>query len=134
MASLLIVDDEKNIRRSLVTFFESIGYSVASAENGREAAAMLAGHSFDLVLTDFRMAEMNGLELIGEVRRRQPECLIILMTAYATVENAVSAMKAGAYDYVTKPFSLEQIQHIVERALELRGSAGRESSAARHDR
>ncbi len=121
MASLLIVDDEKNIRRSLVSFFESIGYSVASAENGREAAAMLAGHAFDLVLTDFRMAEMNGLELIGEVRRRQPDCLIILMTAYATVENAVSAMKAGAYDYVTKPFSLEQIQHIVERALELRG-------------
>jgi len=121
MASLLIVDDEKNIRRSLVSFFTSLGHSVASAENGREAVAMLAGRAFDLVLTDFRMAEMNGLELLGEVRRRQPECLIILMTAYATVENAVTAMKAGAYDYVTKPFSLEQIQHIVERALELRG-------------
>ncbi|MGH7780620.1 MAG: sigma-54-dependent transcriptional regulator [Candidatus Binataceae bacterium] len=121
MASLLIVDDEKNIRRGLVSFFESLGYSVAAAENGKEAAAMLSNRTFDLVLTDFRMAEMNGLELVGEVCSRQPDCPIILMTAYATVENAVAVMKAGAYDYVTKPFSLEQIRHIVERALELRG-------------
>ncbi|HUY26751.1 MAG TPA: sigma-54 dependent transcriptional regulator [Candidatus Binataceae bacterium] len=121
MGSLLIVDDEKNIRRSLVAFFESIGHTVAAAENGREAAAILQSRTFDLVLTDFRMAEMNGLELLAEVRRHQPDCLVILMTAYATVENAVTAMKAGAYDYVTKPFSLEQIQHIVERALEVRG-------------
>ncbi len=121
MASLLIVDDEKNIRRSLVTFFESLGYSVASAENGREAIAILSGREFDLVLTDFRMAEMSGLELIEELHRSRPDCLVILMTAYATVENAVAVMKAGAYDYVTKPFSLEQIRHVVERALELRG-------------
>lgn len=121
MASLLIVDDEKNIRRTLAAFFESSGHTVAIAEHGRAAAALVASRNFDLVLTDFRMAEMNGLELLGEMRRRQPDCLVILMTAYATVENAVAAMKAGAYDYVTKPFSLEQIQHIVDRALELHG-------------
>src|SRR5580704_390054 len=117
MAKLLIVDDERNIRRSLTTFFESLGHEVRAAENGTQAVALLAETQFDLVLTDFKMAEMTGLELLREIKRRSPESLVILMTAYATVENAVEAMKSGAYDYVTKPFSLEQIQHTVDRAL-----------------
>ena len=117
MAKLLIVDDERNIRRSLITFFESLGHEVRAAENGAQAVALLAETQFDLVLTDYKMAEMSGLELLREIKRRAPECLVILMTAYATVENAVEAMKSGAYDYVTKPFSLEQIQHTVDRAL-----------------
>src|SRR5258707_8001918 len=117
MAKLLIVDDERNIRRSLTTFFESLGHEVRAAENGTQAVALLAETRFDLVLTDYKMAEMSGLELLREIKRRAPECLVILMTAYATVENAVEAMKSGAYDYVTKPFSLEQIQHTVDKAL-----------------
>ena len=121
MARLLIVDDEKNIRLSLVRFFDSLGHQVAEAENGAQASAMLADSHFDLVLTDFRMAQMNGLELLKEARRIHPDILVILMTAYATVENAVAAMKAGAYDYITKPFSLEEIQLVVERALQLQG-------------
>lgn len=121
MAKLLIVDDERNIRRNLERFFQSLGHTVVTAEGGPQAVALLAGQPFDLMLTDYRMAEVNGLELIAEARKRQPQCLLILMTAYATVENAVAAMKAGAYDYVTKPFSLDQIQHTVERALELKG-------------
>ncbi|HVA84631.1 MAG TPA: sigma-54 dependent transcriptional regulator [Candidatus Binataceae bacterium] len=121
MARLLIVDDEKNIRANLASFFESIGHAAETAENGRQARAMIEAAPFDLVLTDFRMAEMNGLELLTEIKQRRPECLVILMTAYATVENAVAAMKAGAFDYVTKPFSLEQIQHLTERALQLQG-------------
>jgi two-component system, NtrC family, response regulator AlgB len=94
---------------------------VVTAEGGPQAVELIAAQPFDLILTDYKMAEVNGLELIVEARRRQPSCLVILMTAYATVENAVAAMKAGAYDYVTKPFSLDQIQHVVERALELKG-------------
>jgi two-component system, NtrC family, response regulator AlgB len=121
MAKLLIVDDERNIRRSLERFFQSLSHTVVTAEGGRQAAELIAAQPFDLILTDYKMAELNGLELIVEARRRQPSCLVILMTAYATVENAVAAMKAGAYDYVTKPFSLDQIQHVVERALELKG-------------
>src|SRR5208282_5423858 len=121
MARLLVVDDEKNIRLSLVRFFDSLGHQVSEAENGTQASAMLAESRFDLVLTDFRMAEMNGLELLKEARRIHPDTLVILMTAYATVENAVAAMKAGAYDYITKPFSLEQIQLVVERAIQLQG-------------
>jgi NtrC-family two-component system response regulator AlgB len=121
MARMLIVDDEKNIRANLASFFESIGHEAQTAESGRQARAMIEATPFDLVLTDFRMAEMNGLELLTEIKKRRPECLVILMTAYATVENAVAAMKAGAFDYVTKPFSLEQIQHLIERALQLQG-------------
>jgi NtrC-family two-component system response regulator AlgB len=121
MARLLIVDDEKNIRSNLAAFFQSIGHDAQSAESGRQARAMIEAAPYDLVLTDFRMAEMNGLELLIEIKKRRPESLVILMTAYATVENAVAAMKAGAFDYVTKPFSLEQIQHLVERALQLQG-------------
>ncbi|HLI79060.1 MAG TPA: sigma-54 dependent transcriptional regulator [Candidatus Binataceae bacterium] len=121
MVRLLIVDDEKNIRLSLTRFFGSLGHQVSEAENGAQARAMLAESRFDLVLTDFRMAEMNGLELLKEARRIHPDILVILMTAYATVESAVAAMKAGAYDYITKPFSLEEIQLIVERAIQLQG-------------
>jgi len=78
-----VVDDERNIRRSLSTFFGSLGYDVSEAENGRRAIAALEAGGFDVVLTDFRMAEMNGLELLSEIKRRRPESAVILMTAYA---------------------------------------------------
>ena len=120
MAKLLIVDDERSIRENLVTFFELRGHEAREAESGMQASAILGQERFALVLTDFRMAEMNGLELLREVKRIDPSTLVILMTAYGTVENAVAAMKGGAYDYVTKPFTLEQIQAVVDRALEFR--------------
>jgi NtrC-family two-component system response regulator AlgB len=120
MAKLLIVDDEKNIRSHLATFFESCGHRVTTAVNAREALAALAAEgAFDLILTDYQMAEMNGLELLQELKRHDRDAIIVLMTAYGTVQNAVAAMKAGAYDYLSKPFSLDQIQHTVERALEV---------------
>jgi NtrC-family two-component system response regulator AlgB len=119
MAKLLVVDDEKNIRGNLVTFFEGAGHQVKTAENGSQALALLSiDPTFDLMLTDYRMAEMNGLELLQQARREAPNLAVILMTAYATVENAVNAMKAGAYDYLTKPFTLDQVEHVVDRALE----------------
>ncbi len=120
MARILIVDDEKNIRANLATFLESCGHQVTLASSAQEALGALAeAGTFDLTLTDYRMAEMNGLELLQEIRRRHPDALVVLMTAHGTVQNAVAAMKGGAYDYLTKPFSLDQIQHVVERALEV---------------
>ncbi|HUY19878.1 MAG TPA: sigma-54 dependent transcriptional regulator [Candidatus Binataceae bacterium] len=119
MATLLVVDDDKNIRETLGRFFGSLTYTVRLADSAAEALRIFAQERVDLVLTDFRMAETNGLELLREIKRRRPECLVILMTAYATVENAVAVMKSGAYDYLPKPFSLEQIQHGVERALQM---------------
>jgi len=121
MAKLLVVDDEKNIRANLAKFLESCGHQVETAGSGPDALAILGGYSdFDLVLTDYRMAEMNGLELLKEIKRRLPDTLVILMTAFGTIENAVACMKAGAHDYLTKPFSLAAIQHAVDRALEVR--------------
>jgi NtrC-family two-component system response regulator AlgB len=120
MAKLLIVDDDKNIRISLSTFFEACGHQVRTAENAQEALALLCQEeSLDLVLSDYRMAQLNGLELLQQIRHESPNLPVILMTAYATVENAVAAMRSGATDYVTKPFTLERIQHVVDRALEV---------------
>jgi NtrC-family two-component system response regulator AlgB len=121
MARILIVDDERNIRANLATFCENCGHQVTQASSAQEALDALAvAGIFDVTLTDYRMAETNGLELLQEIRRRDPEALVVLMTAYGTVQNAVAAMKGGAYDYLTKPFSLDQIQHVIERALEVR--------------
>jgi two-component system, NtrC family, response regulator AlgB len=121
MARLLVVDDEKNIRDGLQHLFQSQKHQTFVAESGRDALAVLAREGeMDLVLSDWRMAEMNGLELLKEIKSRFPATIVMLMTAYGTIQNAVVAMKAGAYDYVTKPFSLEEIEHAVERALEVR--------------
>lgn len=121
MAKLLIVDDEKNIRQSLAHFLVGCGHEVSAVESGREALQLLAqGQEFDLILSDWRMAEMNGLELLKSIKEKYPDLVVVLMTAYGTIDNAVAAMKAGAYDYLTKPFSVDQVQHVVERALEVK--------------
>jgi two-component system, NtrC family, response regulator AlgB len=121
MAKLLVVDDEKNIRDTLGRFLGSREHEIAIAESGREALALAdRDGAFDLVLSDWRMAEMNGLELLNAIKAKFPTTIVILMTAYGTIQNAVAAMKAGAYDYVTKPFSLDQIQHAIDRALEVK--------------
>jgi len=105
----------------LETFFQSCGHQVQTAGDARAALELLAASDgVDLVLTDFRMAEINGLELLKEIKRRFPEASVVLMTAYATVENAVAAMKGGASDYLSKPFSLQEVEHVVNRALELK--------------
>jgi two-component system, NtrC family, response regulator AlgB len=120
MAKLLVVDDEKNIRNHLATFFETCGHRVRTAESAADALSALSGEGgFDLVLTDYRMAEVNGLALLQQIKRDNPALPVILMTAYGTVESAVAAMKSGAYDYVSKPFTLDQIQHVIARALEV---------------
>src|SRR6202521_16339 len=132
MAKLLVVDDEKNIRDALGRFLGSREHEISIAESGREALALTNRDGpFDLVLSDWRMAEMNGLELLNEIKAKFPATIVILMTAYGTVQNAVAAMKAGAYDYVTKPFSLDQIQHLTESALQLQGLRA-ENSALRN--
>jgi len=121
MAKLLIVDDEKNIRQSLTHFLSGCGHEVTAAESAREALNLLSeGAEFDLVLSDWRMVEMNGLELLKAIKEKYPDVVVILMTAYGTIDSAVAAMKAGAYDYLTKPFSVDQIQHVIDRGLEVR--------------
>ena len=119
MPAILIVDDEKHIRNHLATYLRGLGHTAETAEDANQALQALERTPFELVLSDVRMTGMDGLALLGEIRRRSPDSVVVLMTAYATVPQAVEAMRAGAYDYLVKPFSLDQVGLLLERVLEV---------------
>jgi len=119
MASILIVDDAKNIRDHLTSYVRGLGHRTKGAGDAREALAALAEDRFDLVISDVRMPDMDGLALLRAVRGRRPDAAVVLMTAYATVPQAVEAIKAGAYEYLVKPFTLEQVRLLLDRVLEV---------------
>src|SRR5262245_36814034 len=100
---LLVVDDDALIRRSLAEVLRLEGYQVLEASTGAEAIRIVGAHAPNLVVTDFNMPEVDGLQLLRELRARKPDLPVILVTGYGTVEQAVEAMKAGAWDYVSKP-------------------------------
>jgi DNA-binding NtrC family response regulator len=116
-ATLLVVDDEDLIRASLKERLEAGGHRVLEAGTAERALASL-DEGVDLALLDYKLPDADGLSLLEKIRTADPEALVILMTAYASVETAVEAMKRGAYDYVQKPFDLDEVQLLVERALE----------------
>jgi len=118
MARILIVDDQDMMRDSLAQTLVREGHEVVAAPDGAAAAARLAAARFDLLITDLRMPKMTGLELLAEAKRLRPEMPVVLMTAFATVSNAVEAMKLGAYDYIQKPFNADEIKLLVDRTLE----------------
>ncbi len=120
MAQILVVDDTKNIREHLASYVQRLGHRVKTAADGTEALGLVGAQCFDLVLSDVRMAGLDGLALLREIRTRRPDTVVVLMTAYGTVPQAVEAMKAGAYDYLLKPFTLEQVGLVIERVLEVR--------------
>jgi DNA-binding NtrC family response regulator len=115
---ILIVDDEKLIRWSIRSRLREEGYAVEEAADGKRTFAALSEDDFDLVLLDFRLPDTTGLEILERVRRESPELSVVMMTAYGTVENAVQAMKLGAFDYLTKPVNLDELVVIVQKALE----------------
>jgi len=117
---VLVVDDEKFIRDILADFLGMEGYYVRTAEDGSSAVTELARTSYDMVISDLKMPKMGGLELLKEVSRVHPDTLTVIMTGFGTVETAIDAMKRGAYDYILKPFKVEEIVHIVQRGLEKR--------------
>jgi response regulator RpfG family c-di-GMP phosphodiesterase len=119
-ARVLVVDDEPTIREMLADFLELEGYRVATAEDGVAALAALDGNRFDLVLTDMKMPRMGGITLVEQLRKHAPSTVAVIMTGFGTVETAIDAMKRGAYDYVLKPFKLEEVLQVVERAVEKR--------------
>ena len=119
MASILIVDDEKNIRTMLATYVRARGHGAEVAADGAEALEALRHGTIDVVFSDVRMAGVDGLVLLREIRGRWPEVVVVLMTAYATVAQAVEAMRAGAYDYLVKPFSIEEVGLALDRLLEV---------------
>ena len=120
MEKILIVDDEESIIDVLSMMLEKEGYQALSASDGSEALKVLDKEKIDLIISDMRMTPMNGLDLLKRVKDIDPDITAIMMTAYATVENAVEAMRQGAFEYVIKPFKLDELRLLVERALEQR--------------
>ncbi|MGE5311531.1 MAG: sigma-54-dependent transcriptional regulator [Nitrospirota bacterium] len=116
--AVLIVEDEEAQRRILGDFLKGQGYRVQTAANGREGLAKFQQDLFDFVLADYKMPGMDGLDLLREVRGVNPEARVVLITAFATVESAVAAMKEGALDYLTKPVNLEELLIILQRAAQ----------------
>jgi DNA-binding NtrC family response regulator len=116
-SGILIVDDDQNMRSSLLEWFESENHHVYGASSGEEAIEKIEVSSFDIIITDLKMPGIDGLELLRYVKRLHPGIEVIIMTAYGTVETAVNAMKEGAYDYVVKPFSPEEIDMIVRKII-----------------
>jgi two-component system, NtrC family, response regulator HydG len=116
---ILVVDDEPSIRFSLVELLSGLGHEVREAEHAPMALAALEGEPADLVISDLTMPVMDGMQLLDEVQRRCPAALFVLMTAYGHERAAVAALRAGAYDYIPKPFDNEEIRAVVRRALEV---------------
>ncbi len=118
--SVLIVDDEEIIRESLSFILNKEGYHVAEAPNGRAAVEVLKEQSFDLVLTDLEMPEMKGIELLGHISRTSPETMVVIITAYGSIDTAIAALRQGAVDYILKPVEFDELLIKVRRLLQTR--------------
>jgi two-component system response regulator PilR (NtrC family) len=117
---VLVVDDEQSMRELLAIMLRQAGYDVAVAEGGEAAVETLKTESFDLVVTDLRMRKVDGLAVLKAAKEFSPRTAVLVVTAFASTETAVEAMKLGAYDYVTKPFKLDELKLTVSNALERR--------------
>jgi ATP-dependent Lon protease len=117
---ILVVDDEEIVRRNLTHVLTSENYSVETARDGREAMAALEKKDFDVVLSDIKMEKMDGMALLRHVKARSPETQVILMTGYATINDAVEIMKKGAFSYIAKPFNIDEVLETIRGAVERR--------------
>ncbi|CAI2719227.1 sigma-54-dependent transcriptional regulator [Nitrospina watsonii] len=121
---ILIVDDEADMRAALTAALKREGHTLKTAENGKDALALVEIEDFDLVISDVKMPKMTGAELLKAVKELKPETRIIMMTAYGTIDNAVESMKQGAFDYLLKPFSADILVSTVTRALQTESAPG----------
>jgi CheY-like chemotaxis protein/anti-anti-sigma regulatory factor len=117
---LLVVDDEESVRVTTAAILEQEGYHVATAADGTEALRAVAAGSFDLVLTDLRMEDMDGITLLQELQARHPNVVTVVLTGYATIESSIDALRQGVYDYLVKPCVVDDLKRTVRRALEHR--------------
>ncbi len=114
--SILIVDDEASVRDSLYNWFIEDGYLVKCAQDAKEALTILESESFDIILADIKMPGMDGLEMLKRIKALKQDAIVIMMTAFATVDTAVQALKDGAFDYITKPFDPDDLSHLIRNA------------------
>ena len=120
MKKILVVEDEQTLREGIVTALNDRGWHVAAAADGAEALRMLEGELFDVLVTDYKMPESDGMDVLRRCKQINESTAVLMMTAYGTVESAVEALKTGAWDYILKPFELEELELKVEKALEHR--------------
>jgi two-component system response regulator PilR (NtrC family) len=118
MSKILIAEDERSMREILAIVLKKEGHDVTLCENGKVAIEALKKEIFDLIITDLKMPGENGLSVLKASRELSPDTIVIMITAFGTTEIAIEAMKAGAYDYITKPFKVDEIKLIIEKALE----------------
>jgi DNA-binding NtrC family response regulator len=120
LGSILVVDDENAVRHSMTSWFRKDGYDVSAAASAAEALHLMRERTFDVILLDIRMPGMDGMELQEHIHNVDPKIAVIMITAFASVDTAVRALKQGAFDYVTKPIDPDELSHLVKRALEHR--------------
>ena len=130
---ILVVDDEPNLRRVLSAQLERDGYDVHTAEDGEQALNILKEHHLDLVITDLRMPKVDGMELLRRAMAIDDELPVVMITAHGTVDNAVEALKTGAFDYLTKPFDQAEVRAIVRKALRTRDLSAAEATRQESD-
>ena len=118
--NILIIEDDKNTKEGLKKFLEAEKYNVVAFEKGEEAITYLKQNRIDIILSDMKIPEMNGIEVLKKSKKISPSTFVIILTAYGTVDNAVEAMKLGAYDYLTKPLNLDKLSLVIDRALSYR--------------
>ena len=118
---ILIVDDDKEFAEGLAEHMREFGYLANVAYGGREGLDKFRAGDFHVVLTDLQMPSMDGMELLHEIKKLDNRSVVVVITGFGTIESAVQAIKNGAYDYITKPVKLEELDIVVDRALEKRG-------------
>jgi len=115
---IMVVDDEENIREVLSNYLETLGYEVITASDGQNALEKFEAGAFDLIVSDLLMPNIDGLELLRKVREKDRDVVFLMITGYPSIETAVEAIKKGAYDYITKPFHMEDVKIRIERSFE----------------
>ena len=116
--NILVIDDEAAQRDVLTGYLKKKGYIIFSASSGREGIEIAKSNSVDIILSDFKMPDLNGIEVLEQVKKINPEISFVIVTAYGTVENAVKAMRLGAFDYISKPVDLDELDLMIERIIE----------------
>lgn len=114
---VLVVDDEQNSREGLSKILTKEGYEVYTAENGKKALMEAENHRFDLIITDLRMPEMDGIEVLEKLRKKNREIGVVIVTAYGEVNSYLKAMNLGAFEYLNKPIHLEELRRVISKAL-----------------
>jgi two-component system, sensor histidine kinase and response regulator len=117
-ARILVVDDDKHLADNLVEYLSKLGYQATAAYGGREAVSRFENEGFHLVITDLMMPEMSGLEVVEAVKSLDERVIVLVITGYGTIESAVTAIKKGAYDFIPKPFKMNELEVVIGRALE----------------